>query len=223
MSIFLGASINGEHTLRDWKAAITNADIISIPEPNLTVLEIPGRNGRLDISEALTGDVTYGNRTIKLELASSVDLESWYEKCLHIFNTYHGKRVTVIFDDDLTHYYTGRAAVSDPQRVRNGGTFVLSVDAEPFRYSTTERVFAVSVSSSASSKTTTLTNSGRKPVCPDVNASKACQLVFGGLTVSLVQGSQTVPSLILPSGNTSVTVKVTGGGTVTFSFREGWL
>ena len=116
MSIFLGATINDEHTLRDWKAAITNADVISVPEANTVILEVPGRNGNLDLSEALTGDVTYRNREIKLELASSVNLQTWYQKCLHIFNTYHGKTVTIIFDDDSTHYYTGRAISEESVR-----------------------------------------------------------------------------------------------------------
>ena len=223
MSIFLGATINNEHTLHDWRAAITNSDIISVPEPNLTVLEIPGRNGRLDLSEALTGDVTYGNRTIKLELASSVSLQTWYEKCLNIFNTYHGKTVTVTFDDDLNHYYTGRASVSDPQRVRNGGSFIVTVDADPFRYSVTEKIITATVSSSASSVTKTLTNSGRKPLCPRINTNKACQLISGGVTYQLIQGNQTVPALILPPGNTSVKIQASGGATVTFTFREGVL
>ena len=221
MSIFLGATINNEHTLRDWRAAITNSDIISVPEPNLTVLEIPGRNGRLDLSEALTGDVTYGNRTIKLELASSVSLQTWYEKCLNIFNTYHGKTVTVTFDDDLNHYYTGRASVSDPQRVRNGGTFIFTVNAEPFRYSTTETTVTATTTGSSVSKT--ITNSGRMPVCPTITASKACQMVTGGITYSLLQGTQTIPAFILPKGDTTVQIQITGGGTVSFKFREGWL
>lgn len=70
-SVFRGVLINDEHTLRDWGAAITNSDVISMPEPNTTYLEIPGRNGRLDLSESLTGDVTFSNRTIKLQLAKA--------------------------------------------------------------------------------------------------------------------------------------------------------
>ena len=223
MSIYLGATINTEHTLRDWKAAITNADVISVPEANTVILEVPGRNGNLDLSEALTGDVTYGNRTIKLELASSVSLSSWYEKCLHIFNTYHGKTVTVTFDDDPDHYYTGRASVSDPQRVRNGGSFVFTVNAEPFRYDVNETMVFLTASSGATSVTGTITNSGRMPVCPTITTTKACQMVTGGIMYSLLQGTQTIPAFILPQGNTSVKIQVSGGVTVTFKFREGWL
>lgn len=213
MSIFLGANINGEHTLRDWGAAIINADTVSVPEPNLTFLEVPGRNGRLDLSEALTGDVTYANRTIKLQLAGSVSLESWYQRCLRIFNAYHGRAVDVIFDDDPGHYYHGRASVSDPQRVRNGGQFVFSVDAEPFRYETA--LTTVSIRGSG-----TIANT-RMPVCPAITASAACNLVVGTVTYALASGSQTLPALIFPEGDTTVTVS--NSATVTFSFRKGVL
>ena len=213
MSIFLGATINGEHTLRDWGAAIINSDVISVPEPNLTYLEVPGRNGRLDLSEALTGDVTYANRTITLQLAGSVSLESWYQKCLHIFNDYHGLAVDVTFDDDPNHYYHGRATVSDPQRVRNGGQFVFSVEADPFRYETEITTVAVS----GSGKVT----NARMPVCPKITASAACNLVVGTVTYALVKGEQTIPALILPEGETSLTVS--GSAVVTFAFRKGVL
>lgn len=39
-SIFTGALINDEHTLRDFGAAITNSDVISMPEPNTTLLAV---------------------------------------------------------------------------------------------------------------------------------------------------------------------------------------
>ena len=155
--------------------------------------------------------------------SSSVNLQTWYQKCLHIFNTYHGKTVTIIFDDDSTHYYTGRASVSDPQRVRNGGAFIFTVNADPFRYSITEKIVTAAVSSSVSSATKTITNSGRMPVCPTITASEACQMVTGGITYSLLQGTQTIPAFILPEGDTTVQLTITGGGTVSFTFREGWL
>lgn len=218
-SIFQGATINTDHTLRDWGCAITNSDIISVPEPNLTVLEIPGRNGRLDLSEALTGDITYGNRTIKLELAVSVNISTWFNKCDYIFRNYHGKIVTVTFDDDLTHYYRGRAAVSDPQRVRNGGTLTFTVDAEPFRYKKTQTVIAM-----LGSTTKNITNMGRMPVCPMIRATADCELVVGDITYDISTGDQTIPSFFLPSGTTSVrTTGLPSGQYLYFFFTEGYL
>lgn len=218
MSIFLGATINNEHTLRDWGAAITNSDIISLPAPNLTYLEVPGRNGRLDLSEALTGDVTYANRTIKLALASSVSIASWVERCSHIFNTCHGRMVKVIFDDDPGHYYQGRASVSTPQRVRNGGQFVLTVDADPFRYDVD--LTTATFTGQDGTVTGSLQNA-RMPVCPTITVTAACELVVGGVTYSLLAGTRPIPALILMEGATPFTL--TGADHITFSYRQGVL
>ena len=49
--------------------------MVSLPEANTVLLEIPGRSGRLDLSEVLTGDVSYGNREIKLVLAAETNRE----------------------------------------------------------------------------------------------------------------------------------------------------
>lgn len=218
MSIFLGATINDEHTLRDWGAAITNSDLVTVPDANLTYLEVPGRNGRLDLSEVLTGDVTYANRTIKLILAGSVSIATWVERCKHIFNSYHGRMVKVIFDDDPSHYYQGRASVSDPQRVRNGGQFSLTVDADPFRYDVA--LTTVTFTGTDSFVTGTLVNA-RMPVCPTITVDAACELVVGDVTYSILAGTHTVPALILMEGNTEFTIN--GTSSVTFSYRQGVL
>ena len=81
-SIFTGAMIGDEHTLRDWGSAITNSDVISMPEAKTVLLEVPGRSGRLDLSEVLTGDVAYGNREIKLKLAAKTNREKWVKPAI---------------------------------------------------------------------------------------------------------------------------------------------
>ena len=48
----------------------------------------------------------------------------------------HGKRVKVIFDDDMGYYYVGRATVvPDYDRKGQIGTFTVTIDAEPYKYS----------------------------------------------------------------------------------------
>lgn len=79
------------------------------------------------------------------------------------------------------------------------------------------------MTATASSAMKTITNSGRMPVCPTITASEACQMVTGGITYSLLQGTQTIPAFILPEGDTTVQLTITRGGTVSFKFREGWL
>ena len=124
-SIFTGAMIDDEHTLRDWGAVITNSDVIGMPEPNTVLLDVPGRSGRLDLSEVLTGDISYGNRRV----------------------------VHITFDEDPGHYYIGRAIISDPQRLGIAGQLTITIDAEPYRYEHTLHVETFSGSTSTVSGT----------------------------------------------------------------------
>jgi len=212
-SIFTGALIGDEHTLRDWGAIITNSDCVGMPEPNTVLLEVPGRSGRLDLSEVLTGDVTYGNREIKLELAAQTNREKWVETCFHIFNKFHGRVVHVTFDEDPGHYYVGRCSITDPKRIATAGTMTVTVDAEPYRYES--EVYEVTLQGSG-----TVENL-RMPAVPTVNAPNACQLFIGCKSYDLAQGEQTVPGLVLAPFENEV--HVTGASSITFTFRRGCL
>jgi hypothetical protein len=127
-TLFTGALINDEHTLRDWNAIITNSDVVSLPEANTVLLEIPGRSGRLDLSEVLTGDVSYSNRKIKLVLATETNRERWQETCLHIFNKCHGRTVHVTFDEDTLCLLRFRPRLQPDRRVLLRMTQLLSLN-----------------------------------------------------------------------------------------------
>jgi phage-related protein len=218
-SIFRGVLINDEHSLQDWGAAITNSDVISMPEPNTTYLEIPGRNGRLDLSEVLTGDVTFSNRTIKLQLAKSTNAEDWYSTCLHIFDSIHGRSVKLTFDDDLGHYYVGRASVSNPQRLGSAGQLLITVDADPFRYE--QEVYSSEWEAASGTEISGVLVNTRKPACPTITVDAECNLVIGTVTYALSSGEQTLPSIILPEGETSFIAS--GATSIKFSYQRGCL
>ena len=217
-SIFTGAMIGDEHTLRDWGAVITNSDVIEMPEVNTVLLEIPGRSGRLDLSEVLTGDISYSNRDIKIKLAARTNRDRWTETCLHIFNKYHGRVVHVTFDEDPGHYYVGRVSVSEPKRLGTAGQLTIMVDAEPFRYEQEEYQVTFTGTTTAVSG---IVENLRMPVCPTVTVPAACQLFHDEKIYSLTAGSQTVPGLVLhPFENE---ISVTGAERITFTFRRGCL
>ena len=217
-SIFTGSMIADEHTLRDWGAAITNSDVIAMPEAKTVLLEVPGRSGRLDLSEVLTGDISFGNREIKLKLAAQTNREKWVETCFHIFNKYHGRVVQVTFDEDPGHFYVGRASISDPQRVASAGQLTVTIDAEPFRYEQDE--YTVTFSGSTTAVSGTVENL-RMPVSPTVTVPASCQLFHDEKVYELTKGSQVVPGLVLhPFQNE---VSVTGAKSITFTFRRGCL
>ena len=218
-SIFTGALIGDEHTLRDWGAIITNSDVIGMPEPNTVLLEVPGRSGRLDLSEVLTGDVTYSNREIKLELAAQMNRDRWTETCFHIFNKFHGRVVHVSFDEDPVHFYVGRCSITSPKRVATAGTMVITIDAEPYRYES--EVYEVTLTGAANTLSGTVENL-RMPAVPKVTVAGACQLFAGGKVYELTAGEDLdVPGLVF--GPYENPVSVTGASSITFRFRRGCL
>ena len=218
-SIFTGALIGDEHTLRDWGAIITNSDVIGMPEPNTVLLEVPGRSGRLDLSEVLTGDVTYSNREIKLELAAQTNRDRWTETCFHIFNKYHGRVVHVTFDEDPGHFYVGRCSITQPKRIASAGTMVVTIDAEPYRYES--EVYEVTLTGATNTLSGTVENL-RMPAVPKVTVPGACQLFAGGKVYELAAGEDlNVPGLVF--GPYENAISVTGASFITFRFRRGCL
>ena len=215
-SIFRGAFLNGEHTLRDWGACITNEDVIGMPTVNTVLLSVPGRSGRIDLSEVLTGDVSYGNRKLKLVLAAETNVSKWQDTCDHIFNAFHGRQVTVIFDEDPGHFYLGRASVSEPSRIQNAGQLTVEIEAEPFRYEVAETVATFASGTAAISDV--LVNA-RMPVSPSVEVAADAQLYFEGAIYELSPGNRTVPGFVLHEGENEV--RVTGAASVTFRYRKG--
>lgn len=215
-TIFQGALINGEHTLRDWGACITNQDVIGMPSVKTVLMEVPGRSGRIDLSEVLTGDVSYGNRELRLVLAAETNIDRWRETCDHIFNTFHGRSVTVIFDEDPGHFYVGRASVTEPSRLHTAGKMTIEVEAEPFRYDVAETVSTFETNTEAI--TDVLVND-RMPVSPSVEVPGACELFFDGEVFHLEEGNQSVPGFVLLEGENEI--RLTGTSSVTFRYRKG--
>lgn len=56
------------HTLNDWGLAIGNNDYIGDVEQENYYVDVPGADGFLDFSEAITGRRIFKNRPISIEL-----------------------------------------------------------------------------------------------------------------------------------------------------------
>lgn len=81
---------------------------IPMPPAQTNFVEIPGRNGSLDLTEAF-GGVRYGDRVINLTLYAVGD---YRERIFEFTNLFHGQRFPIVFDKDPDYTYTGRIDVS---------------------------------------------------------------------------------------------------------------
>ena len=207
---------NDKSAFYDWNIVLTKADI-PLPTPKTSTVDIKGADGVLDLSEVLTGDILYNNRTIKLTFEMMDDTD-YYNLISEISNYLHGQRITFNLSNDEDYYYVGRATINQWECVKRKGTIVISVDAEPYKYFFTETTMIVNVANQT--KTITLQNS-RKRVCPTLNATGTITLTINGVDYELAEGKQQLVNFILVEGNN--TIKISGNGTLVITYRQGAL
>ena len=190
---------------------------IPMPEPQTNFVEIPGRDGALDLSEAF-GTVRYSDRVIKLTLYTRAP----FDTLISAFAAeVHGRRMNVIFDRDPTFYYDARITIEDVERHWGYCELSLECRAKPYKLEQFETAITVLPTSNA---TVTLTNT-RMPVVPTITTSAEITLEFTinekNYSVTLPAGTHTVPSLVLSEGDTEI--GITGTGSATFTYRKGAL
>ena len=200
----------------DWNIVLTKADI-PLPTPKTSTVDIKGADGLLDLSEVLTGDIVYNNRTIKLTFEMMDDTD-YYNLISEISNYLHGKRITVNLTNDEDYYYVGRATINQWECVKRKGKIVIDVDCDPYKYAVTETTMIVNVANQT--KTITLQNS-RKRVCPNLNVTGTITLTIDDVEYELSEGQQQLVNFRLIEGNN--TIKISGNGTVVISYRQGAL
>ena len=190
---------------------------IPMPEPQTNFVEIPGRDGALDLSEAF-GTVRYADRIIPLTLYARAP----FDAAVSAFAAdVHGRRMNVIFDRDPTYYYDARVTMGDVERHAGYCELSLKCRAKPYKIEHFETMMTVLPAGSA---TVTLTNT-RMPVVPTITTSAEMILTFTltgkDYIVNLSVGTHVIPSLVLLEGDTEI--DITGTGSITFAYRKGAL
>lgn len=106
---------------------------VSTPEPRTNMVEIPGRNGLLDLTGSL-GPVTYGQRSVWFAAMMVDTPRRLTQRYSEILNKYHGQRCKLVLDDEPDYYYDGRCAVSR-EYIDNGAQAIrIDLDADPLKY-----------------------------------------------------------------------------------------
>lgn len=208
------------HTWHDWGLVLTEKSIPD-PEPKTNYIQLDGVSGSLDITEALTGEVTYNDRTIEAIFSASCGTYLEREAVRRqIAAAIHGRKVKIIEPDDPEHYFLGRVIIKDGTRHVSHSIFTIEAICEPWRYALEESTRRVEVAA-GNPQDVVVHNSGVKTLCPDIRVEGAVTLTFDGGTVDLTTGAYKVADIKLRYGDN--VVGVSGAGTVTFTYREATL
>jgi len=214
---YAAVTFDGEkNTFDDWGLMLARVSI-SDPEAQVITTDIPGRNGPLDLSEVLTGYMTYKNRKIELEFDASSSYDEWPALRSKISNYLHGRNRMIVFDNDPDYYYYGRFSVDHRLTDEATATVVITGSVDPYKY---EAELSEISLTGAGSKTATIYGS-RMPVVPTITAATATTATFNGTTYAVAAGENLIPGVCLVEGEN--TLVFAGGGNITISYRGGSL
>jgi predicted phage tail component-like protein len=182
------------------------------PTPKTNYVSIEGRDGDLDLTTSLTGDVKYENISYSLEFYLKDKREDWETKLLELTTYLHGKKMNLTFSEDADYYYVGRFTLNPLEQDRNLGMLVVSCILEPYRYRKTETVKTITGTG------TLILSNTRKWVMPVITSTVSTQFKFEGKTFT-VNGTLQTPEIILKEGESTIEV-TSGTGTLSIRYRE---
>lgn len=204
------------NTWYDWRSYLTAKDVTP-PEPKTNYVELDGMSGTLDLSESLTGEITYKDRTVTATFWTCEGSYKERERLLQrVVASLHGKKIKIVEPDDPDHYFYGRVKVKSRKNILAYAEYSIEAICEPWRYALEDTVRTVEVSSNTAS--VVIRNNGVKTICPDITVTGSVEISYNGGSTTLTDGSYKITDIRLSQG--SNIVRVYGTGTVTFTYRE---
>lgn len=168
------------------------------PEPKTYVVDIPGGNGKLDLTDSLLGDTAYDNRKQEFEFYI-FDVDNFEKAKTEISNYLHGRSFDYEMTMDPGYIYTGRFTISSYKHEVYGigivGIIKVSVDAKPFKR-LPDKVFKVN----AVGGQFVYLDSGRMRVRPIIESDGYLKIGYKGKMYTLTQGTWRINDILFEQG-----------------------
>ena len=221
-----GIKIGEFHSYKDFGLVPTSKPIINLPSPKLEYLEIPGRQGEIDITESLTSEVIYEMRTGSFEFLVS-DIKKWQVVYVKLLSNVHGKKINIILDTEKDYVYQGRMWVSEFKSDKNYAIITLDYKLDPYKYHISDsnngefihRIDGITVTNS---KRIALDFDSDMTIVPEFNnkTENVLTLNFEGKKFTLPKGISRFPEV---RGRKNLILSFTGSSTLDISYKRGWL
>jgi hypothetical protein len=123
------------NTWSTWKMAPKSRPFVAAPQVKTEYIDVPGADGALDYTEALTGKPRYANRTGQWDFIIDNGYSNWYELYSEILLRLHGKRFEkIILDDDDDYYWSGRLSVTGQFGNKDYSSISIQYNLDPYKY-----------------------------------------------------------------------------------------
>ena len=126
-----------KNTWDNWHLIPTERPVINPPDLNEHYVTVEGRNGKIDLTQALTGYPTFSNREGSIEFVVMNDYRHWQQAYTDIMTTIHGKKLMMAYEEDPEYFYIGRWTVKkwDSSLGKKGHSNIqFYYDLEPYKW-----------------------------------------------------------------------------------------
>lgn len=229
-----GVTICDKHSFKDFGLIMTNK-VISGPTPKTKKVAVPARNGSVDMTEVLTNDVRYNDRTINISFFAGDKLDALPDIISQIQIAWAGEKTKIAFDDDMAFYWLGRIESIEP--VTNGRIITINITAtvDPYKYSIQstaddwlwdpfdfdigiiQELYDLKVNGTLSVDIIGVYKYDNPIIISDSNMA----VTHNGVTANIHPGSQVLYDIVLSEGTNTLTF--TGNGTVSINYVGGSL
>lgn len=123
-----------KNTWDDWRLVPSSRPVFNPPAQKTKTLEIPGGDGVIDLSQALTGYPVYQNRTGSMEFIVMNDFKPWHMAYSDIMDYLHGQNLRAVLEDDPEYFYEGRFTVNAWKSEKDWSRITIDYDVGPYKW-----------------------------------------------------------------------------------------
>ncbi len=132
--MYHSVTFGDKNTWDDWRLVPSSRPLFDPPAQKVKTLDIPGGDGVIDLSQALTGYPVYQNRTGSMEFIVMNDFKPWQTAYSDIMDYLHGQTMRAVLEDDPEYFYEGRFAVNAWKSEKDWSRIVIDYDVGPYKW-----------------------------------------------------------------------------------------
>ena len=191
-------TVGGTDLCAAYGLVMLDSSTFAPPDVKTYTVDIPGGNGVIDLTDALTGDVAYERREQQMEFACEENGD-WMDILRKVQGFLHGRAYDYQLSFDPGYTYHGRFAVTSTTHVgkwgESVGHIVVKVAADPYKLK--ERC---AYRLNATGGRLYRFESGRRPVHPTIECENVCYVTWQGKEMTVPAGTYRLNDVVFREG-----------------------
>lgn len=194
--------VGGVDLTTEFQMILIDGFVLNPPEPKFYMIDIPGGNGTIDLTEALGGDVSYKNR--EQEFTFKLIYPDRFETMKTLVSNFlHGKYFEYQLTWDPGYTYRGRFQVVSYSHIAKAkgklGEIVIKTTSDPYKYKEDQILYVNGV---GGKKVTCV--SGRKPVRPIIQSARSVLVYWNGHSIQVPAGTHRLNDVLFHEGGNDI-------------------